>query len=489
MMAEIRIQNLSFYYEGSYDDIFREVSLHLDTDWKLGLVGRNGRGKSTLLHLLMNKYEYSGKIFSPVRFDYFPKEVPFPERAVRDVASALYPEYQEWKLLRELSLMEMDPALLGRAFDTLSPGERTRILIALMFSFDEQFPLIDEPTNHLDFQAREMVQAYLQKKKGFILVSHDRSFLDACIDHVLAINKTTIEVSRGNFSVWWSNKENRDKFETAENKKLSKEIADLQEAQRRARGWSDQVEKSKFGGKAPDRGYIGAKSAKMMKRAKSIERRKEAAAKQKQTLLKDIESVEALKIHPLTHAKETLLHLENLSLFYGEKKVCGELSFDIRNGDRVILRGKNGSGKSTLIRKILGEEIRSSGKLEKAPGLLISYISQDTSHLRGSLKDHCRRRGIDESLFKTILRKLDFQRLQFEKEIQDYSEGQRKKVLIASSLCEKAHLYIWDEPLNYIDIFSRIQLETLLQSYAPTLLLVEHDKLFTETLGTVFIDL
>ena len=109
--------------------------------------------------------------------------------------------------------------------------------------------------------------------------------------------------------------------------------------------------------------------------------------------------------------------------------------------------------------------------------------------LSGYLKDFAKEQQIDESLFKAILRKLDFSRIQFEKYMQDFSAGQKKKVLIAASLCKQAHLYIWDEPLNYIDVLSRMQIEELIESFKPTMLFVEHDRAFCENIATKTVDL
>ena len=120
---------------------------------------------------------------------------------------------------------------------------------------------------------------------------------------------------------------------------------------------------------------------------------------------------------------------------------------------------------------------------------MISYVPQDTSHLRGTLSEFAEGNGIDESLFKAILRKMDFERVQFEKNMEDFSGGQKKKVLIAKSLCEQAHLYVWDEPLNFIDVYSRIQIEQLILEFAPTMLLVEHDSAFTDAIATHIVKL
>ena len=264
--------------------------------------------------------------------------------------------------------------------------------------------------------------------------------------------------------------------------------------------WADKVESTKIGkgaGKLRDKGdacidsraYIGEKSRRMQQRRKNLENRQEKAIDEKSGLLKNIDTVENLKIIPLKHYKQTLVSVEDLALFYDDKCVCKDMNFTIDNGDRVVLSGRNGCGKSSIIKKILGNEIQHEGKIEIASGLKISYVNQDTSALSGSLKDYISENDLDESLFKALLRKLDFSRQQFEKRMEDYSGGQKKKVLIAKSLCEQAHIYIWDEPLNFIDIFSRMQIEKLIEEFKPTMFLVEHDKSFVDKIATKIISM
>ncbi|WP_088185933.1 Lsa family ABC-F type ribosomal protection protein [Desulfosporosinus sp. FKA] len=490
-MSLINVTNLTFAYDGSYDNVFENVSFQIDTDWKLGFTGRNGRGKTTFLHLLLGNYKYSGHISANVNFDYFPFNVEAKENKTLDVINDLFPDYVHWELIRELSQLDVSEEVLYRPFKTLSNGEQTKVLLATLFLKENSFLLIDEPTNHLDLTARKLVSDYLKTKRGFILVSHDRAFLDNCIDHILSINKTNLEIQKGNFSSWWKNKQRQDSFELAENEKLRKGIDRLNDSAKRTNNWSEEVEKTKRGirnsGSKPDKGYIGHKAAKMMKRSKSMEKRQQAAIDEKSMLLKNLEDSDSLKISPLAYHNERFAELENVSIYYDEKAVCEAISFTIEQGDRIALIGKNGSGKSSLLKLICGEPINYTGNFRKGSQLVISYVSQDTSHLQGNLKDYAQDNGIDESLFKTILRKLGFARVQFEKNIETFSGGQKKKVLIAKSLCEKAHLYIWDEPLNFIDVISRIQIEELLLEYQPTILFVEHDRSFSENLATKFV--
>ena len=502
-MAKISASGLTFCYDGSYDDIFYETSFIMDTNWKLGLIGRNGKGKTTLLRLLMGQYSYRGSISSSVLFDYFPFQIQKEdmERDTIEVIERIQPDYELWRICRELELLHVEADILYRPYQTLSHGERTKVMLAVLFSRENYFLLIDEPTNHLDMETRELLCAYLNRKKGFILVSHDRWLLDSCIDHVLALERNQIEVEKGNFTSWWENKQRRDQYEISENEKLKQEIKKMEESARKASAWAEKAENTKIGFnplKEHDRfldtrAYIGEKARRMQQRRKNLERRQQTAIREKEQLLKNLEQPAQLRLTPLTHHKETYIRIKDASVSYGSHQVIRNFSMELKRGERILLQGKNGCGKSSILKMILrdagmrlpGEkDFCVQGQHELAAGLEISYINQDTSFLRGSLDAYIERESLDGSLFRAILRKLDFERIQFEKPMEEYSEGQKKKVLIASSLLKPAHLYIWDEPMNYIDIFSRMQIEELILEYEPTMLLVEHDRDFGNRCAT-----
>ncbi|PDX97169.1 Lsa family ABC-F type ribosomal protection protein, partial [Bacillus pseudomycoides] len=445
-MSMIKVQDLTFSYPGSFDNIFEGVNFQIDTDWKLGFIGRNGRGKTTFFNLLLGNYEYSGKITSSVEFNYFPYPVSDKNKFTHEILEEICPQAEDWEFLREISYLNVDAEAMYRPFKTLSNGEQTKVLLAALFLNEGQFLLIDEPTNHLDTDARKMVSDYLRKKKGFILISHDRIFLDGCVDHILSINRANIEVQSGNYSSWKLNFDRQQEHEEATNERLQKDIGRLKQSSKRSAGWSHQVEASKNGtrnsGSKLDKGFVGHKAAKMMKRAKNLESRQQKAIEEKSKLLKNVEKTESLKLEQLKFQSNELVVLADVSVKYDDQIVNEPISFIVEQGDRIVLDGKNGSGKSSILKLILGHPIQHTGSVNLGSGLIISYVQQDTSHLKGLLSDFIEEHEIDETLFKSILRKMDFDRIQFEKDIFHYSGGQKKKLLIAKSLCEKAHLYI-----------------------------------------------
>lgn len=482
-MSLIQVSHLSFTYEGSFDPVFEDLSFQLDTGWKTGLIGRNGRGKTTLLRLLAGQLEGRGTILSPSDPLLFPFPVP-PKLSAREAFGHL----ESWRLEREISRLELEEEVLDRPLGTLSPGQRVKLLLAALFLEDRGFLLIDEPTNHLDLEGRKTVSRYLKTKEGFLLVSHDRSFLDGCVDHILYLGSDGPWVQRGTYSQWKQDKDARDQAQLSQNARLEREIRRLRESARQTAQWSDRTEAGKFApqssGLSADRGFIGHKAAKMMKRSKAIQRRRDQAVEERSQLLRDVEEIEALKLSPLRWRGGPLAQLREVIAFYDDKAACRPVSFSLEAGERLALQGPNGCGKSTILRLVEGQPIRHTGLVQLASGLVVSVVSQDTGSLTGTLSQYAGEWEIPESLLKAILRKLGFSRPQLEGDLSRMSSGQKKKVLIAHSLCQKAHLYLWDEPLNFIDLPARAQIEELLLSAGPTLLFVEHDETFVRRIAT-----
>lgn len=529
-MSVISVKNLTFAYDGSYVNIFENTSFDIDTDWRLGLVGRNGRGKTTLMKILSGELEYRGTIISSVNMEYFSCSLPHDlvtdtsMTALEFVKSRIAP-FSEWEKMmevlandgseasmeeygrifelytqhdgyiidelirKEAGLLKVSEDALDRPVTTLSGGEVTKLSIGAMFLRHSSFRLIDEPTNHLDYHGRLSLAEYLSGRQGFIVISHDRAFLDFATDHTISINRENIEIIRGNYSVWKENKDRQDAYEISENERLKKDIVRLNESAARARGYADAAEGEKSG--AYDKGFFGHKAAKVMKRAKNIEKRMTIAAQEKTELLKNIEQAETLKLNCVPYHSKKFVEADKLSAGYiPEKLLFDEVSFAVCEGDRIRLSGDNGSGKSTLIKLLLGEDLPHDGRFRVGSSLIVSYVPQDTSFLRGTIDEFVStRNNIDLSLYMAVLRKLDFTRSQFEVRLEDMSSGQKKKILLAASLCEEANLYVWDEPLNFIDVISREQIEELILKYRPTMIFVEHDAVFSDKISTKTIEL
>jgi len=495
-MALITISGLEFTYEGGTEPVFSGLDLQFDSRWRLGLVGANGRGKTTLLRLLAGELRPDRGEIAGARAELaFPAAIEDPWEPAEEAVRAAAPGVERWQLLREMRLLELGEELLWRPFGTLSGGEQTRLMLAMCFARQGKFLLLDEPTNHLDAGARERVATYLEKKEGYLLVSHDRALLDRCTDHTLALLPTRAEVCRGGFSVWFRENETRNAREAAEQEGLRREIRRLKQSAEERRQKADAVERAKYGGQSKSgvknglRPYLGEKSRKGQQQRKNIQRRQERAAAEKEALLKDVEQAGELKLAPERYGKERLLELEGVSLFYGGAAVCQKVDLKVDRGERVCLSGPNGCGKSSLLNLIQGAPIEHTGRVAVGGGLKISYVSQTTDGLSGSLLEYAAAQGLDPSRLLTVLRKLGVPREAFQRDMGGYSAGQKKKVLLAGSLCCRAHLYIWDEPLNYLDVFARQQLEELVLTAGASMLFVEHDPVFRRRVATRVVEL
>lgn len=492
-MSLINVNNLTFGYEGSLNNVFENVSFSIDTNWKLGLIGRNGKGKTTFLKLLLEKYEYKGTISKNVDFDYFPFEISNKDDMTIDIIHEIAPNVEDWEIIKELNLLNMEVEALYRKFKLLSGGEQIKVLLVSLFLKGNNFLLIDEPINHLDIETRKNLSKYLKKKSGFILVSHDRNFLDEIVDHIISINNTNIDIQKGNFSSWQENKEAQDNFELTQNEKLIKDINRLEIASKNTANWSNKIEKTKYNttnsGSSIDRGYVGHQSAKMMKKSKVMEKRIDKAIDEKSKLLNNIDRNDDLKITPLTTKRNSLIIADDFQVKYDDRTIFKPISFEIKNKDRIAITGRNGIGKSSILKLILGDKIEYVGNFKIVNDLKFSYVSQSTDNLSGTLKEFAKNNKIDESIFKAMLSKMGVANIEFDKDIKHMSEGQKKKVLIAKSISESADIYIWDEPLNYIDILTRIQIEDAILRYAPTLIFVEHDETFIKKIATNIINL
>lgn len=492
-MSNIKVSRLSFRYDDASDNIFNDLNLNLDSSWKLGLVGRNGRGKTTFLNLLRGKLQGTGEIKSKLVFSYFPVTVKKTENItlyeLQDQAT-----FEQWELEREMNLLGADSDLLWQPFNTLSGGEQTKVLLALSFTNRDAFPLIDEPTNHLDEVSRIQVAEYLKNHdKGYIVVSHDRDFLNHITDHILAIENTEIHLYQGNYASYEDTKEKRDQFNRDKNEKLKGEVRRLNASLQKNLMFAERSESQKnagrkYKGKANHRAFhplsydITKVAANDMRRAKSVERRLNKNIEAKKGLMTNIEDVPDLTMNFHSNYHQTLLETQHLSLKIQDKKLFEDLNMIVRNQGIVSLEGKNSTGKSTFLKFLLNEinDVSYQGKSNLIGGLQISYLPQNFIEYTGTLKEFAEKQKISYEELLNNLKKMGFPRESFATKIEEMSMGQQKRVALAKSLVESADLYLWDEPANYLDVFNQDQLIQLLKQVKPAMILVEHDQYFIE---------
>lgn len=523
-MSLINFDSVSFYYTDSNDKVFEDLSLNIDTSWRLGLTGKNGRGKTTFLRL-------TGKELQPVKgevhsvtgtfyFPYIPEDTGSP--TLRVIKESIAPYYFWESRMKELlaagdessileygtllesyesaggyeidSLIEkefsglgMSSDLLKRRFDTLSGGEQTKALISALFLRKEALPLIDEPTDHLDMKGRLILGEYLSSKNGFIIATHDRHLLDLCADHIMSINKSDVRINKGNYSKWKASMDIEAEFEFRKNENLKREVSSLEKAAKNRRKWADEKEKEKTG--AFDKGFVGRRAAKQMKRALQFEKRITEKLEEKKSLLKNKEDERPLKLAGTGSSKEKLISVSNIIYSIQGRTIIDNFSLDISRGERLALIGDNGSGKTSLLRIIMKELDPDSGIVYRPNHISVSYSRQNPLWERGLLRDLIRKEGIDETRFRNIMGVMGAWGDLFERPIETFSKGQIKKIELCRSFLNPADVFIWDEPLNNLDIYSREQIETVILKYQPTMIFTEHDLKFVTNIATSVIAL
>lgn len=526
-MSIIRVHHVDFHYDAPYKQIFSNLDFVMDTTWRAGLVGGNGMGKSTLLALINgDRSPDAGQIDKSVKTQHFPPKVAHsaPTRAVIKSAIApfdswlsmmdqwleagseedilKYAELQERyadhggyevdaNIEREFYAMGMRPELLEQPFGQLSGGERTRALLTSLFVSDGTFGLIDEPTNHLDVEGREQVANYLATKSGFLLVSHDRDFLDRAIDHVVAMDDHGVEIIQGNYSAWRRQRDDVELHEQRTRDNIKREIKQLKRVAADRRDGADSREagkyRSNYGANAPssiDRGYVGHKAAKQMKRALAAERRIDKGTAQKESLVRYQEKERSLVIKTKDQSSRPLLQANNLRHGFNGHQLFKDVSLSLHVGDRIAVLGANGSGKSTLLRLLSGELKPDGGGLTKPGHINFTTSTQHPRWHAGVLAEHLELEGIDAAKFRQILGSFGVKGNVFEQPLESFSQGQLKKIDLARSMVSPADFMIWDEPMNYIDVFSREQIEQAITQSLPTMIFVDHDARFVERVAT-----
>ena len=530
-MSKILIEEMSYYYADFYHPVFEKVNLTIDTDWRTGLVGRNGRGKTTLLKLLVGELEPTiGNIYIPRQMSYFPYS--YDEKYIKtmdvvketigglrtleltmediinkndvdrmDVYYEMLDQYQslhgyemESLILKEVERMQLDSSLLEQDFSILSGGEKTCMMILSLFLRQDGFVLLDEPTNHLDIQRKAVVSEYLKHKKGFIVVSHDTDFLNQVVDHIIAINKADISLEQGNYATWKHNMLRKEQYDLRTRDRLEQEIGQLERVSAKARNWSKvgNQQKYEFASHARTNGTRA-----YMRQAKHAEQRIVDHIVEKKTLLRNLEEEKELDIVQAS-LEECLIEVTDLNFSYQSKKkqrkeLFSGFHFHMVSGEKIWLRGKNGAGKSTFL-KLLTGELCGSG-IWYADHLSIEYSSQEPRWRNGDIRELFMEQSSWEDTrvryerFLELCNCFDLPEDFYTRPLETLSSGELKKVDIARALSGENQLLLLDEPLNYMDVNFREQLVKALLKNEITVIFVEHDEAFGNMVATRIVDL
>ncbi len=530
MLAQLRNVSLSFPDK----KVLEDVSLTVYPGDRISLVGENGAGKTSLFrmlkgHLLPDSGEVS--LARGVRIGYLEQDFAGmdedPKRTCMETslesfggliqleksierltfelgdaggerASGLLTDLgeaqqrfevsggYEYRARTEATLegLGLPVPLWERKVSELSAGQRVRLALARLLLEDHDLILFDEPTNHLDVPAREWLEGYLAgMDAAYVVASHDRCFLDAVSNKVAHLDRGALTVYPGNYTEFRQQLEQAEEEGWRRYEKSRKLAKKLQRQAQDYQKWSDAGEKKKRG--AGDKGFMGHKAAKLMKRSLAARRRMEEAVENSRTE-KPFEK-SAVKIEFGSSNGRSLVRAGDLVVGYSEEQpLAGELSFEVSAGDRIAVLGPNGSGKTALLRTVLGEIPALDGEVSLAPSAKTGYFDQDNRGVPPDVTavEAVLGTGRDETLARTVMGRMGVKRETVSKRAAKLSSGERAKVLLAGIILGDNNLLILDEPTNYLDIETQDVLLGALADFPGGILLVSHDRYFVEQLAT-----
>ena len=448
-IAMIQLENVTKYYGERL--IFRDVTFKIADGEKIGIVGKNGAGKSTLIRIMTGKEPFDAGTISGLRA----KDIGFVEQTPKFTAKTLLDElltvevekFQARKVLFGLGFTETE---LEKNPNNFSGGEMAKISLAKALLNEPRILILDEPTNHLDIYAIEFLEEFVKNYRGNVIaVTHDRHFLQNCVEKILDIERGRAILYPGNY----------EKFVQLKNERREAEIKAYERQQEEISKLEDFVRRNK----------VRASTA---KRARS-----------RQIMLDRMERLEkppsiensTIKLNDAAESANRVLILENISF----KDIIKGFNTEIFKGEKVGLIGRNGVGKSTLLKIIVGELKSDFGTIKIGNRVKIGYLSQGHEELRENLtpiEELNEEFGISEEKGRSELAKLKLFAQVVEKPIKDLSGGEKTRVALTKLILTGANFLILDEPTNHLDLPAREAIEAALQGFDGTILIVTHDR-------------
>ena len=509
-MIDISVSNLSKEFEVG-KKILDGLTFQIDQGERVGLLGKNGAGKTTVFKILTGELDWDdGEVhIAPGKGVGLISQIPVypPEYTVEDVLQTAFQRLHDMEReMEELTVrmgQDSDPALLrrydaltaafeaGGGYDTITPlnkvcngleisqdmrnqlfsslsgGEKTRVNLARLILEDTDILLLDEPTNHLDLRATEWLEEYLDKYKGTVLaISHDRWFLDRVVKRVIEIQDGKAEFYEGNYSFYVVEKEHRYQEKLKQYEKEQAKIEQLEKASQQLRIWA----------------YSG--NDKTFKRAQSMEKRIERLrTTDKPTKERRLD----IRFGEREFRGDEVLTIKELKKSFDGRTLFDHVNLEVVGGERIALLGDNGTGKSTLLKILLKEEEPDSGKLKMGPTVKVGYLPQI---IRFS---HPERNLVDTMIYdqdcstqtaRNRLAAFNFRGEDVFKPVSALSGGEQSRLRLCMLMDEQINLLILDEPTNHLDIASREWIEEAVADYEGNLLFVSHDRYFIKQFAT-----
>ena len=509
-MIDISVRDLTKAFEVN-NNILDGLTFQVQHGERVGILGRNGTGKTTLFRLLVGELsEDKGEIdiargkrlglvsqiphypegytvedvlaTAEARLDAMQSRMrELEERMAVSDDRAVLAEYDELlsrfetlggydaevRRSKVANGLDIPPAMRAQLFDSLSGGEKTRVNLARLILEDTDILLLDEPTNHLDMHATEWLEDYLLRFKGTVLaISHDRWFLDKIAQRIIEIVNGKAELYNGNYTFYAEEKQRRYEELRKQYEKSQKEIAHLQKAADDLHLWA----------------FMGAD--KLHKRAFSMEKR---IAKLQTAERPKEEKKLSVRFRQKEFYGDEVLVLEDVAKSYGEKKLFSGIEELIEPGERVALIGDNGTGKSTLLRCITGEELPDRGWIHLGPAVKSAYLPQlvrfDDPN-RDMVDTMLWEAKCDTQTARNRLAAFGFRGEDVFKTVSVLSGGEQSRLRLCILMRDDINFLMLDEPTNHLDLLSREWMEDALCDYTEALLFVSHDRWFIEKFAT-----
>ncbi len=445
----IQIENLTKSF--GERTIFSNVNFKIADGEKIGIVGKNGAGKSTLIKIMIGLEEFdSGNIFGLRKEDIgYAEQLPNfkSETLISEVLTGEIQDFQAKKILFGLGFNDND---LNKNPNHFSGGEKAKISLAKSMLDEPRILILDEPTNHLDIYAIDFLEEFVKNYRGTVIaVTHDRHFLQNCVDKILDIENGNATLYPGNYEKYFKLKTEKFEFELKAYEKQQEEIAKLE----------DFVSRNK----------VRASTAKRARSRQNILDKMEKL--KKPTISEKIK----IKLDDAAESADKVLILENINF----KNVIKNFNLEIKKGEKIGLIGKNGVGKSTLLKIIVGEIKADSGEIKIGNRVQIGYLSQGHEDLNNNftaIEELVEEFKIPTEKARSELAKLNLGAEIVEKKFSGMSGGEKTRVALAKLILRGANFLILDEPTNHLDLPARESIETALKNFTGTLLIVTHDR-------------